>query len=182
VGLAIGLVFLLFGCVYCCKRLCPQGPTLSSLDLDEIRLERFDDIERSIKQDMRNLQSKLEFHRGKKAQHQKYHDFRFPTQDNNQEEQRLLEREGVDFESPVRQLAKSMSQRRREEVRPTELPNSGSKATDNKVDDGDMWKEWSKHSSNVNLAINNEFSSSRGERVDSDRSFAYQVNDVSFLS
>lgn len=56
VGLAIGLaVFFLF-CTAVCRQAFPGGPDFSSIDLDEIRLERLDDIEHGIMQNIKNLQ------------------------------------------------------------------------------------------------------------------------------
>lgn len=56
VGLAIMLVVIFMCCAWFCRQICPDGPSFSSLDLDEIRLERLDDIEQSMKKQIRELQ------------------------------------------------------------------------------------------------------------------------------
>jgi hypothetical protein len=102
VGTGLSIVFGILGCLYCCKQLCPGGIQFSSLDLDEIRLERLDDVERAIQQDIQKLTSKLQFHREKKMQIQNKQDFRIPAKDFiDDETDALLGNEMVDVESPM---------------------------------------------------------------------------------
>jgi hypothetical protein len=64
---AIFLTAILLGCCYCFKRICPQGPIFTSLELDDIRLERYDDIEQGIEENIKLLKDKLAYHRRKKT-------------------------------------------------------------------------------------------------------------------
>lgn len=46
--LGVGLFIALLILAYILKKICPNGPQFTSLELDEIRIERLDDIESSI--------------------------------------------------------------------------------------------------------------------------------------
>ncbi len=67
--------------------------------MDEIRLERLDDVERGIQQDIKRLTEKLNFHREKKAQIQNKQDFRIPGRD-FLDTDALLGNEEIEIEPP----------------------------------------------------------------------------------
>lgn len=54
-------------CTYICKQLFPRGIQFSAIELDDIKLERLDDIESGIQNNIKVLKDKLTFHRKKKT-------------------------------------------------------------------------------------------------------------------
>ena len=52
-GIIVFVAMLLLG--YIARELCPRGPIFTSIELDEIRLDRLDDIESSLKDDINSL-------------------------------------------------------------------------------------------------------------------------------
>jgi hypothetical protein len=53
-------------CLFTCRFLFPNGMEFTALDLDEIRLERLSSIESRIRRNIRDLKSKLSFHKDKR--------------------------------------------------------------------------------------------------------------------
>jgi hypothetical protein len=51
----IVITVFVFSCLFACRAFCPNGPEFTALDLDEIRLERLDTIERKIKDNIKLL-------------------------------------------------------------------------------------------------------------------------------
>ena len=53
--MAFILVFVAFVLAYIAREVCPRGPIFTSIELDDIRLDRLDDIESSLKNNINNL-------------------------------------------------------------------------------------------------------------------------------
>jgi len=52
-------IVVFMSCMFLCRQICPNGPVFTALELDEIQLERLNDIEENIERNIRALQVKL---------------------------------------------------------------------------------------------------------------------------
>lgn len=97
--------------------MCPNGPEFTALDLDEIRLERLQSIEDRIKQNIKDLKAKLNFHKKKRQTVERDRDLKVRLQryvtggagENDEDEREgliernILEQENL-FASPIRSV------------------------------------------------------------------------------
>lgn len=69
--LTIVVMIVIGVCLLTCRWACPNGLEFTALELDEIRLERLTSIERGIRQNIRDLKAKLNFHKDKRKKVQR---------------------------------------------------------------------------------------------------------------
>ena len=70
IGTLSGIFFMimLFGCYYCWNQVFPRENMFTSLELDDIRLERLDERESMLNKKLETIQNQLTFHRRKKTE------------------------------------------------------------------------------------------------------------------
>ncbi len=140
VAAALSAIIIVAFCLFMCRVFCPNGPEFTALDLDEIRLERLQSIEDRIKQNIRDLKAKLNFHKKKRQTVERERDLKLRLQsyvageaaddsDDDAERGRLLPREekkGPDrtnileqenlFNSPIRNFPSPEKKGRRAQL------------------------------------------------------------------
>lgn len=166
VGFLLVSILGLYGCCFCCRQFCPNGPEFTALDLDEIRIEQMTEIEQGIRKNIRDLKEKLSFHRKKKETLKRDRDVKLFIQKHvlgrDEETGSLLGRERDDnianvfaepnnFDSPMR-TKKNTNNRNSDEIQSDlrALLDKG-KASKSLIEDeppskedDDMWRLWNK--------------------------------------
>lgn len=50
------MIIVFLGCMFLCRQICPNGPVFTALEIDEIQLERLNEVEEGIERNIRQLQ------------------------------------------------------------------------------------------------------------------------------